>query len=47
MMKTMGMYHGIELKSRKFNIWGTTSSIENRRIIPVRNKQPVSFSLHR
>lgn len=32
---------------RKYILWVTTSSIERRRIIPVRNKQPVSFSLHR
>ncbi|MDD6629054.1 MAG: hypothetical protein PUF03_12500 [Lachnospiraceae bacterium] len=39
MMKTMEKYHSIELRSRKFNNWGTTKSIESRRMISVRKSK--------
>ena len=39
MMKIMEKYHGIELRSQKFNDWGTTKSIERRRIVFVRKSK--------
>ena len=35
----MKMFNGIEQWHQKFNIWGTTKSIERRRIVSVRKSK--------